>query len=406
MLGPTRLQTRRTAETYRKTIGGFVFAMWGLVIARDGHAQALGATTESTTSDAPTSNSPSANEVVARLELDLPAGCGTQAWFVERVRVRSDKIRFRPEASSLVVDARIAHLPNGQLRATMSLRRRNGTVLTRTIKAGSCEQAIEALALVTAVTLDPSAVIHEEPERKTSGGELEDRQLDSKASTPATRADGETKSVETWSNARADKTKVLPSPDPDDVPKRPESHATRDASTTTGGPEWALDLSVLGHRGAAPGWLLGAELGLGLAFRRDSVVAPSLRLGLGQVQRSDVRAEGGLADFSLLLLTIEGCPLSARVAPFELRACAVIETGRMAASGHQTVQPEQHRRLWLAPGGGAEFSVRLAHHWSAILRGRSVFPLVRDTYQFAPEAFYETPMAVVGVQAGLSYRFR
>ncbi|MGC4066516.1 MAG: hypothetical protein QM784_18155 [Polyangiaceae bacterium] len=152
--------------------------------------------------------------------------------------------------------------------------------------------------------------------------------------------------------------------------------------------------------------MLGAEFGVGVTMLRDSMLSPSFRVSLAQAQRNDFRAAGGVADFSLSLGLFEGCPLLARLEPLELRTCAVFEVGLMASSGRQTVEPETHQRLWLAPGGGAELALRLAPHWAAILHGRSIFPLIRDTYQFAPEAFHDTPVAVLGAQAGLSYRFR
>jgi hypothetical protein len=322
------------------------------------------------------------------------------------VHVRSDKIRFRSNESTLVVDARISPLANGRLKATMALRRRDGTVLTRTIQAGNCEQAIDALALVTAVTLDPSAVVRDDPARTDNDGGRPVSRTEGGA-VPRTDALGDKPVTQ---NVDAPPTREKPSTVTEtkgENEERPtESPSSQAPSERDANLEWALDLSVLGHRGAAPGWMLGAEFGFGMSLLRDSMLSPSLRLGLAQTQRNDVRAEGGLADFSLSLMVLDGCPLRASLAPLELRTCAVLEVGRMASSGHQTVKPEAHQRLWLATGAGAELSLRLARHWAVGLQGRSVFPLIRDTYQFAPAAFHDTPVAVLAAQAGLSYRFQ
>ena len=104
---------------------------------------------------------PSLPLVTAALELAAPEGCGSEAELSTSITRRSDRIRIDPTSDRRL---RIEIRTDGALtRVTLSLTQPTGRRSTRTLKASSCDEALEAAALVAAVSLDPAASMALEP---------------------------------------------------------------------------------------------------------------------------------------------------------------------------------------------------------------------------------------------------
>src|SRR5687767_14604676 len=97
-------------------------------------------------------------DVRAHLELFAPDGCGTLTELRERVRHRSERVRFvEPGPGVRRARAELRVLPNRALRATLVWWSEDGRELVRELRANDCAGALDALALVLAVTLSPDA---------------------------------------------------------------------------------------------------------------------------------------------------------------------------------------------------------------------------------------------------------
>jgi len=316
--------------------------------------------------------------VSARLELTLPDNCGSPDWFLERIRIRSDRIRFHPDEQSMVVRAQVMRTAAGRIQAKMTLRQRDGTLAARSIEAADCEQALDGLALVTAVTLDPTALARQNPSEATLGP---------KASTPKPP---ETKPAPTTFTKTADAAPPALKPL---AANRPRSW-------------WDISLGGTGVRGPAPGWMVGAEGSIRATWSSVSPLSPSLRLSVSVQQDRGFKADGGIADFSLVGVAFDSCPFTITSGPVELRGCAVGVVGMLTSSGRVTASPEIHHRPWYAAGASGTVDVLLGNRIALPLRAFALFPALRDTYQFSPSAFYRTPVVSFGLTASLSVRFR
>jgi len=316
--------------------------------------------------------------VSARLELTLPDNCGSPAWFLERIRTRSDRIRFHPDEQSMVVRAEVMRTAAGRIQAKMTLRQRDGTLAARSIEAADCEQALDGLALVTAVTLDPTAMARQNPSDVTLGP---------KASTPKPpEAKPAPTTIPETAGAAPPASKPL-------APSRPRAW-------------WDLSLGGTGVRGPAPGWMVGAEGSIRATWPSESPLSPSLRLSISFQQDRGFKADGGIADFSLLGVAFDACPFTLTSGPVEMRSCGVGMVGMLRSSGRMTASPEIHYRPWYAAGASSTVDLLLGDHIALPLRVFALFPALRDTYQFSPSAFYRTPVVSFGLTASLSVRFR
>jgi hypothetical protein len=310
--------------------------------------------------------------VSARLELTLPDDCGTPEQFLNRVRVRSGRIRFSPDETTLFVRAGLFRKKSGLIQAQMTLFRPGGDDATRTIEAGNCDEALEGLALLTAVTLDPTSVSR----ALTDTAEPPEPSETPPAPPPPTKP---------------------PEPAPQSLPAPTPQVPPADSYV-------GVSLLALGTHGTAPAWMAGMEGGFEWAQFSHSLLAPAIRLAVSYQARNNISAIGGKADFKLTTGTLDLCPVNAR-GPVDMRLCGQATAGLMRSEGSDTVAPETHARPWFSLGAAAEISVPLSRTWALPLRGALQFPLVRDRYQFAPSAFYETPTVALGVSAGLKAQF-
>lgn len=306
-----------------------------------------------------------------KLELELPLGCGNLAKFVERLRSRSNRIRFSDQEADRTVQARIAAETDGTYRATMTLLYPDGHSSSRIIEARNCSEAIDALALVTAVALDP----------------LSFGVTDTPAALPTPpKPPSSTKLPEP----------VVRPVEPDTSVPAPPNPYTR----------LGLGVSFATYRGPVPGWLVGFEPNVRLMSTRRSAFSPSARLGFSYTQNRGNREPGGIADFALASLELDLCPWQLLSQSIELRSCALGHGGLVFAEGRATTEPESHLRQYWAVGASAEVEWMPARTFAIPLRLAASLPLVRDTYAFNPVSFYKVPVVSFGITAGLEVRFR
>lgn len=296
----------------------------------------------------------------ATLFFDAPEPCEGRATFERRVRQRSEQIEFvEPPADHEVQVAvqwgRRSIATSPSLRATLRVHRPGESPLDRTISAATCEEALDALALMVAIALDPegfaAASPSEEPNR---------------------------------ASPRVESTQAAPP-----------------------GDRWqgSLGAGVQAQGAAAPEWLLGPELAAGLHWLRESVWSPSLRVGLSRVQGDEMRAEGGSASFELGALSVDACPTRVAISAISLRPCLFGTYGRLRARGADTLDPRSVDRPWWVAGGSAWLAWEPTPFAALTATLRLGRPGVRDTFQFEPFPFHRVPAWSASGSLGLEVRF-
>lgn len=300
------------------------------------------------------------------LLFEAPPACGGKAAFEERVLERSRHIEFVEAAPEHEVrlelewggSSRDLHPRDSRpLVAHLRVQRPLQSPLDRRISARSCEEALEALALMVAIALDPEGIVGTEPvasERPTVGAE----------------------------------------------PEAP-------ASTDTGGSHWRVFLGagVQVQGAAAPEGLVGPELSAGLDWLRDSMWSPSMRVGVSRTSREDLQAAGGIASFELAALTLEACPLRATLAAVSLGPCLFGNYGRLLARGADTVAARSVERPWWVVGASAWLAWAPTPFAALTATARLGRPGVRDTFQFEPLPFHRVPAWAASGSLGLEVRF-
>ena len=314
------------------------------------------------------------NVVTASLELASLPGCGSEAELAGAIVARSDRIRIVPsDAATRALRIELRNTGNG-LVATLGLTLPSGRRSTRTLRAANCAEALDAAALVAAVSLDPTA-------RATPSG------------------DG-------TANSSSDAPRPAPSAAPPKVaPCAPCAEATP-KSPTAPGVRWSATVAFEALWAPAPEVMPGFALGVMLADAHDLVFSPAVRLSYAHFARGGFATAAGTADFSLDVGTLELCPLRAAAGPLSVYPCLLRVTGgELDAAGLDTLAPRSRGRPWWVVGSSLVLLLRPTPSLelgATVALGR---PLVRDRFQFEPLEFHRVSALALGLAlaAGASF---
>jgi hypothetical protein len=343
-------------------------------------------------------------EVRAHLELVAPDGCGTLAELRERVRRRSERMRFvEPGPGVRRARAELRVLPDRTLRATLVWWSEDGRELVRELRAPGCADALDALALVLAVALSPDAEAGVTTTPGSEGGGQEAKGAPSRAE-EGSPASGSELAASASSAASASATASSATEVSSSTPSADERTGSDGSSS---GASWSLrpfaGISAGARFGPAPGALPGFGGFIGLTTPGIPDVG-LVRFNLSRHRRAGFAAEGGSAEFELDSLRLDLCPLGAARAPIVVHGCVSGEFGVLAAGGSSTLSARSVERPWRSLGAALLLAFRPATFIELELKGAVEHPLIRDRFQFFPRIFHEVPPITAGVELGLAAR--
>lgn len=269
---------------------------------------------------------------VYRLAYEAPANCPDRTAFSVAVRANSARIRHALAGESAVsVEADVSHMGSSFI-GVLEIRHPDGTRTTRTVEGASCTEAVEAMALIVTLTLDPDA---EQPEP------------------PAPEPAEDT----------ASRTSESPTQKPDDPPASagdppastgtlPEAFVEEDASVDESPGRARKDASP--HT-----WQLRPGAGIGVVYGNGPGVSPEYNASLGYAPHSGYLAplatlSAHFADspregtrFTRWSGRLAACPAAAATDSVALRPCLFVGFGlfREAYGNASATAP------WLELGG-------------------------------------------------------
>ena len=179
------------------------------------------------------------------------------------------------------------------------------------------------------------------------------------------------------------------------APERPHARA------------WALeiDLDAMVEAGVGPGALLGAALEARTILHNSPRAMPYAFELAVIAGRDSSEQDGAEARFTWLAARPGACVLG-RVERVAVDGCGHVEVGAVRANGAMIINQRDLTRLWLAAGLHANARVPLGSRGFALLQVGTSLPLVRDRYIFAPNvAIHETPGLTGWLVVGVGMRF-
>jgi len=296
----------------------------------------------------------------AHLEVAAPPGCATSEDLETRVTQRSARIRFSPESGAgLALRVAIVSQPAGTVAATLEIAGADGSRAERRLGAATCAEALDALALMIAVLLDPRALV----------------------APPAPTRPSPAPSLE------------IAAPAPPLPPRR-----------------WGVGVGAAAHTISCPMPAAAPGLSVGVAVASEPgtghrVWSPAARLRWAHDWLGDWRAPGGTADFTLDSLELDVCPVALGTSGFAARACAAAIGSRIVARGSLTFMAERHVEYLMAAGASVWLALRVAPHVAlegSLVAGPS---LRRDSFAFSPDIFYRVAPITLTGSLGLGVTF-
>ncbi len=300
--------------------------------------------------------------------------------FQRSVQRRSTRIHFVDEGTHdrelSIFLRRDGDFTVGELRLIEA----NGTLRQRSVHFTTCADAVEGLALIATVSLDPQALLE--------------------APTPV---------PETLS-APPKPTKPPPARPPSVEPGPPPTPPAPETS----GLEYNMGAEFTAYLNALPKPAIGAtafpfEVGSGSRHW----FAPLLTVAITHVQARGIAAGPptaiSRANFALTLFTLSGCPLRIGGNILVFRPCAEVSGGVLRAWGTETENPHPATQSYLSWGGAGTLSVRFGEVWEIVGDAGVGVTLIRDTFTFGrcpgPDCASAGKTQPVYISTGLGLRW-
>jgi hypothetical protein len=152
---------------------------------------------------------------------------------------------------------------------------------------------------------------------------------------------------------------------------------------------------------------VGAFLELGRADDRHSILGLwALRIGPHYAATGSIDRAAGPAHFNWAALRLEGCVLRLRLAPpASLDACAAFDVGGLRGSG-EVSQAKNPTTPWFSVAPVLRLPCFLSGGWFLEAEVALILPLRRETFVFEPrDLFYQVAPAGPAAAFGLGYAF-
>jgi hypothetical protein len=334
-----------------------------------------------------------------RLKYSAPPACPSAREFEQAVRERMRRARLAREGEMAREYRVVVRNVAGRSVAELEFVASNGAKILRQVDADRCDQAVRAIALVTALAID-AVVPGADPEAapapvptKPSGDSSAAEEPTGEPGAPEQRppakpspdgtAPDEAASADARKRApeKTPKAKPAPKRKPAAMDTRSERRPSAELSQPTSPPRFELGARGTVTSPKAPNVLFGAELFAGLGDRDSTWL---VQLGLAAETGPRVEKGPGAARFTFFGARLQGCAFGQPIAPRLVAwPCAVVEGGAVVVEGIID-EPETVTDPWFAAGPSGRLSFSL-ERLALLLEGGVVFPLTtEDRAVFGP----------------------
>lgn len=294
-----------------------------------------------------------------RLSFESSPECPNQATFEGQVRARTERYARASEGQVARAFRVTVSAAAERFQGHLVIEDPAGESSERFLEGKSCEELVSALALVTALAIDPeaktAAVVEPVPIPEPS------------ASAPIVQPPPPPSAT-------------TPPPLPVRVP--PPAPAPRPAPARP----WAFaGVGAVVVVGTLPSPQLAPSLFLEARLADELGVDGRLRFSLVHAESGVVQAGTGYALFTWTAGVIDSCWVPLQVEGVLLYPCAGVEVGILHGEGQALQTGTSRGRTWAAFDGGFRAAYDLSRDVSLDFSGALSLPLVRDTFAFDPD---------------------
>jgi hypothetical protein len=323
----------------------------------------------------------SAEPESVRIDYTAPAGCPDSTAFLRSLRERTTRFQEgaqdEPVRRFLVRVRAVASSFSGGL----EIRSADGRTAVRTVDAAFCDEVVSALALITALAIDPNALT----------GSPTGAMRDQAEPTPGSAAAPERR--------RSPASAALAVPVPPAAASEPSQ-------------PWRWSAGLLGHTTfrVSPSLGYGGDIFVDAEAPASSRLGPAVRMGIF-LNRSDVDLpSGAAASFQWVAVEVEGCPLRWGGMRFAIQPCLAFRLGVIHGEGRNISRPKETVSLWSDAGPVLRLRVAVTERLLLEAQGGLMLPLHRPTFDIvdmgSSTTAYSVPRLGGSAGIGVAYRFR
>ena len=316
-----------------------------------------------------------------RIDYAAPAGCPDATAFLRSLRERTTRFReAAPDVQARRFLVRVSAV-GSSFSGRLEIRSPDGRTAVRNVDASVCDEVSSALALITALTIDPNAL--------------------------------------TSSPKRAGASPVEPTPGSAAGPDRQSSPLSAAVvvtlpllATPEASQPWRWSAGLLGHATflVSPTLGYGGDIFVEAEAPDSSRLGPAIRMGIF-LNQSDVELPtGGAARFQWALTELDGCPVRLGGTRLALHPCLVFRLGVIHGEGRRISQPKKTVSLWLDTGPVLRPSLAVTARRLLEAQGGIMLPLHRPTFDImdmgSSMTAYSVPRLGASAGIGVAYRFR
>jgi hypothetical protein len=306
-------------------------------------------------------------QVQYALDYRVPASCPGEDDFVKLIARRTSRARRGSTGEGKYRFTVEVQLSDAGARGTLRIAEKDGGTTERDVPARDCANAIEAMALIAAVILDPRAATTS-PVSESDAAPI----ADAASTTPAPPS----------------RTSAPPRPSPAAPAAVSRSQGSQDSpAPAERPPTWQGRLRAAGAlQGAvAPGGALGVAAGAEL-FRADrGLFEPRFAL-TAHFASGEASTRFGNAELSWFAGRLTACPVGwPKSDRLTLRGCAFAEAGALRGDGSDTQNPRGSTAFWLAAGPSTEIELGVTRLLALAVEAGITVPAFHDKFVFVPE---------------------
>ena len=330
------------------------------------------------------------------IHLDYRAdeGCPSAAWFfaqveerTARVRLASDKERGRTFVITLV---------RGRSGTTgkLAIREAERVTVAREVTGEQCSDVASALALATALAIDPLAALAPAGDSGRRASASEEPPRDSADTKSDTARAASPTAVQPRSTAL---------PGPTTAQDRVRGEDGRSARWT-----WGTGAGVVFAHGPAPDFSVGGAAFVERETQETGAMVSALRISALALQAPEHAVGSALASFRFFFLRPELCSMRLRIGPaLAVVPCVALDLGLVSASGANIDTPLSDERFWAAAAALGRLRYAISRVLFLQAEVSLAFPLTRHSFYFRdPDTLIHTvpPFVAMG-SAGVGVSF-
>ncbi len=336
-----------------------------------------------------------------RLRFEAPPDCPGEAAFLDQVRARTAKVRVAATAEKARTFAVRLTQEGGKVHGRLAIEDSASQTEIREVTGERCAEVVSALALITALAVDPHASTA--PPARLPAAPLP----------PPAPAIGSDPSAPGASSTLPPPPRARLPPNHPAPYSRPPSWADLDVWPLPVIPQllpeipskwrFTAGVEVAAVGGFSPALVPGSALFVEatLTDARAFAFAPSIRFAAIEAVGGYVGPAPIVARFQLHTARAEVCPMRLVITEgVAIAPCAWFEVGSLFAEGWGSAASGSSDRPWAAPGFGGRFRWMVAGEIELQIEGSAALPLVRDTFLVRPVTVVHAVPGLSGFLAG------